>query len=242
MLHSDIVGLVCEYTPYYVLLDWIDPKKLISRSLCMNTNAFDYLLENPNLIIYPNIYKICPESFIKKDMQRLCRNDWFYISSNHLAIDLIEANLDKCNLTVLSRYAFAIDILKKYPNLINFEELCINSKAIDIIKHMIKITPDKVNWGYISANIGAIDIIEKEMETQTSRIKFDWLCVNKNAVHILNKYPDKISWEYLNHNSNCVELFRTKQERINWYHFSQNSDIFRPVFNKKLYKALLDVI
>lgn len=68
------------------------------------------------------------------------------LSRNPFAISIIEKNIEKINWTNLSSNCGAIDLLKKNIDKINWIWLGINTNAIDIILSNI----DKIDWGFLS--------------------------------------------------------------------------------------------
>jgi hypothetical protein len=63
--------------------------------------------------------------------------DWFHLSYNHNAIDLLEKNFDKINWYNLSFNPFAIHLLHKNLDKINWSNLSLNSGAIYILEKNI---------------------------------------------------------------------------------------------------------
>lgn len=251
MLHSDLVKLVCGYVPYYVLLDWVDPKKLKPSFLSLNLRAIDYLMENPHLIRYPQVYaNKGTDIFVQRDLHKLVlkkhiwekSDEWYYISFNWAAIDIIENNLDKCDDEKLNINKYAVNILEKHPYLIDFREICRNENAIHIIKNMLKYKLNKISWEYLSANANAIDIIEEELKKPDNKINFEWLSMNRNACHIIMKNQDKISWRDVSVNSGFIDLLKANQDKIDWMYFSGNINIFRPTFNQTLYNVMIKLL
>jgi len=76
--------------------------------------------------------------------------NWFYISSNPAAIDIVLENLDK----ISTRYFN----LNPHP------------KAIQYFKQ----NPDKIDWILMSMNPGAEELIVKNLD------KVDWIMLSKN--------------------------------------------------------------
>jgi len=58
--------------------------------------------------------------------------DWFYLSSNPNAIELIKENLDKINWHLLSQNYNAIEILKENPEKINWHYLSSNPAIFEL--------------------------------------------------------------------------------------------------------------
>ena len=65
--------------------------------------------------------------------------------------------LDKLDWFYLSSNPGAIDLLKNHPQKINWKQLSQNPAAIDLLKQ----NPDKIDWYYLSLNPGAIDLLDQ---------------------------------------------------------------------------------
>jgi hypothetical protein len=175
-----------------------NPDKIDWRELSKNTNAIHLLEANPDKI------------------------NWRELSWNSNAVDIIIKELEKnteiindlqimCilnahhkNISTLIRKMLEIN-----PQLLDngqFDELYMNSFAIDIIREILQSNPHKINWYYLSRNPNAIDILEAN--------------------------PDKINWKGLSINSNAIHLLREALEKdptgkdIDWELFSSNPSIF----------------
>ena len=124
--------------------------------------------------------------------------EWFHLSSNPGAIDLLKANPDNIHWEGLSRNR--------------------NPRAIDLLKA----NPDKIHWGYLSTNPGATDLLNNAPPEKT--ILFDWfeLSANPGAIDLLKKYPHRINWCQLSRNPGAIDLLRNNPEKIFWNYLCQN--------------------
>ena len=93
-----------------VLLDWIDPNKLIFEGLSYNKNAIG--------LLYDNIDKI----------------DWFHLSSNKNAIKILEQHQDKIDWEELAQNPSAIHLIENNIDEIDWDLLSANKNAIKLFK------------------------------------------------------------------------------------------------------------
>ncbi len=147
---------------------------------------------------------------------------WFKPAEIHLFEQTI------INWTWLSKN-YAIDILEKNLDKIDWNFLSMNPEAI----HILEKNPDKINWKWLSENPAAIHLIEKNLD------KIDWglLSGNPAAIHLLEKNIDKIDWDFLSGNSGAIHLIEKNLDKINWCYLSENFAIFK--INKIAYISLL---
>lgn len=239
LIHSDLIRLVCEYLPYYKLLEWIDPNKLNIDDLMYNNHALDYL-QDMNLITYPEIYRNRSTNIYVRQCKDINEIDSKYLSKN-CDIDLIEEHLDKCDIHLLNINCYAVHLFHKYPFLLK-PSICRNINAMHIIRPMIKLTTDKIAWRTLCVNENAIDIIEEELKKEHNNIDWESLSFNYNAIHILKANPNKICWNYLSGNSGAMDMLYDNQDKINYKNLSCNKGIFKPTFNKRLYNAMLTLL
>lgn len=260
MLHIDLIRLVCEYTPYYRLMGWIKPSKLCPKNLSSNPNAIDFLMEHPEFIIYPEIYANCGTNlFILQDWNKIINlpvdynPNWTHISKNICAIDIIEQNLDKCDFRALSGNKMAMHVLEKYAYLINIEYLCDNTNAIHIIKDIIKIGHGGLlNWDRLCGNPNAVNIVLNSLQrTEEGHLVNNRY--NNRCLTLLSANPaiwetlvkdslDKINWVIASSNPKAIHQLKLREQLIDWQNLSTNPGIFEPIFNKKLYLSLLNVM
>ena len=77
--------------------------------------------------------------------------NWYYLSDNPAAIQLLEANPDNINWPMLSWNHGAIQLLEANPDKINWDYLSENPAAI----HLLNANPDKINWNRVPFNKNA---------------------------------------------------------------------------------------
>ena len=158
--------------------------------------------------------------------------DWFWLSGNPNAIDLLKENSKKINWETLSgnTNTNAIELLKANPKKINWENLSGNPnlKAIELLKKY----PEEIDWDRLSGNQNpkAIELLNTKPE------KIDWenLSGNPNpkAIELLNANPEKIIWKQLSGNPNAIELLINNPEEIKWYYLSKNPNAIELIKNK----------
>lgn len=268
------------YRVRHILLDWIDLGKLDFAFLSRNSNALDLLVYNADKIDNGNFSTNVNPHVIHILTNNPDMIDWYHLSGNPNAIDLINDKLNEdpdstdINWGMLSAnpnafdilYVFqekilwhqlvrninpkvieyiikpnilnanmedywyalsgnsgAIELLKKYPENIDWELMSINSAAIELLTDKIDKNPNtRIDWELLSENPNAIEILDKH------RNKIDWagLSSNPNAIPILTDNVGKIDWDNLSANPNAIELLRENQHRINWKALSTNPSIF----------------
>ena len=79
ILNRDVLGIILDYVPYPILLEWIDINKLQWDSLSYNPNAVHILEKKPEKI------------------------NWKFLSKNPNAIHILEQNIDKIHFHYLSQ-------------------------------------------------------------------------------------------------------------------------------------------
>jgi hypothetical protein len=213
-------------SPYYKLVEWIDPDTLDFSNLCRNPCAISFLSEphnfykinwnilsgNPNAIqLINNALEQYPEkinwsqlsgnpgaiSLLERHIDKI---DWLMLSGNPGAISLLERHIDKIDWYRLSGNPSAIALLEQYPDKINWVTLSKNPEAIHLISNALEHHPEKINWHFLSMNYKAIHLIEKELE-KPSETPSEWGKSNK------------IDWGWLAENPNAIHLIRKKWEQ-----------------------------
>ena len=257
-IRSTILDKFAEILPTkYVLLDWIDKKKLNWSYLSQNPNAIDLLKENT--------HKIC----------------WDQLSLNPNAIDLLETrikyenNLDyneykklvisgnSINWYLLSQNPNAIKLLKKYDNAIVWYKLAqnLNPNAIDLLKKQIKVgftdsDSEESVWFSLSQNPNAMEILKDNPD------KIIWCELSKNsnpdAIELLKnriKYENnlsreeyydlegrnKIDWNELFKNPNAIDLLKENPTQPNFNYLSANPNAIDLLKEQIKYENTLDV-
>jgi hypothetical protein len=116
----------------------------------------------------------------------------------------------------------AIKLLKERVitnrNDLDWDKICKNENAIDIIYETLKHKPYYINWSSLACNTSneAIKIIEWKMKD----------------------YPEKISWGQLSRNPSAIKILLANIDKIVWSSFSSNTNIINPVAIKLLIKKI----
>jgi hypothetical protein len=235
-LRSIILDKFFEMLPTkYVLLDWIDQKKLNWFILSKNPNAIDLLESNPDNINWnilsnnPNAIDLLEkrieyEKFLNpvdyKNLKSNKKIDWSFLSQNPNAINLLKENQDNINWYCLAKNPNAIDLLKeriKYENELNITEY-----------NKLK-TNKQINWLLLSENPNAIDLLKERIKYENS--------LNDKDYSYLRRYQ-QINWDLLSKNPNAINLLKERikyeksnleknnslksHQKIDWSFLSQN--------------------
>jgi hypothetical protein len=229
------------------------PEKINWNMLSQNTNpdAIAILEQNLDHINWSNLERNPAPAAIalmKKQPQHNEKHYWFNLARNCTpeAIDIQAANLDKIDWWILSQNHAAADLLLSNIDKLVWSNLCYNTnpKIIALLAENI----ERINWDNLSANRApeAIAIIEKNLH----RLK-DWdrLSQNPTAIHLLEKnataihptkpkiishtrtgiytyIPPLLDWTNVSRNPAAAELLKRHKENINWHFISSNSFIF----------------
>jgi hypothetical protein len=155
--------------------------------------------------------------------QLLVESESIYFIEKH--IYLIDSEEKK---RLLSRNSFAVDILRKYPDKISWNDIVTNKKAIHVIEENLDLCIKSLNWK------GKIDLLNHPdftyiIEKHTDKILDNMICLNclpiiasnKNIVYIdlldkyLLKYPNKIPiptcnyfWDGLANNPIAIHIIK----------------------------------
>ena len=159
--------------------------------------------------------------FLPKDMDY---NIWYQLSSNPYAINILQKNIDKINFQQLSKNTStkAIDILEKHLDLIDWTELSKNTnpKAIEILAR----NQDKINWNYLSGNETEEAILL--LRDNLDKVNWYFLSSNKhpNAIILLSENEDKIDWHSItfNHTLDIIPILERNMDLIDWRYLSLN--------------------
>jgi hypothetical protein len=122
----------------------------------LNRNAFPILKQNPDKIVWKYFSANRNPEAIEMLAQNLDKIDWFSLCMNYSpeAMKLLEKNIHKIteldeiekrhHRRVLSANCCAVELLEKYPELIDWNALCknINPRAIYLLYN----NPDRINW------------------------------------------------------------------------------------------------
>ena len=162
---------------------WIPVDKINLLCLCRNENPQAIYLLTETQLLYPG---------------HLIRLDWYRLSTNPSAMDLLRA----------------------YPQRIEWRSLSENPSAIYLLSKAIEETPEKINWSRFSANPSAIDLIQSHME------KVDWIGLSSNphptAITLLQENPHKINWYRLSSNPQAISIIEQHLDRVDWNRLSLN--------------------
>jgi hypothetical protein len=174
------------------LRDWIPFEKLDKENLLQNPSAihlimnFDEniikadftnekrLLRNSNLMDFL-IYKK-DKYWVKKD------NKWVNELSFIDLFKILFGNIDHLWFT-LSKNPSVIDILKEYPDKINWRGLSFNPAAIDLLKA----NPSKIYWDDLYDNIAATELLNDNPEFKEQWQYWCHLSMNPNAIRLLKQ-------------------------------------------------------
>jgi len=188
--------------------------------------------------------EILPTKYVLLDWIDKAKLNWFWLSKNLNAIDLLENNLNEVDWDVLSTNPNAIELLTNNQDKINWIKLSTNPNAINLLKKRIKYEKsltneelneleNKIDWEELSANPNAIELLKKNQD----RIKWYLLSLNPNAIKLLenrieyektlideelDESENKIDWEYLSANPNAIDLLENNKDKINWTFLSGN--------------------
>lgn len=193
--------------------DWVNPEKVWNGRLCANPKAL-YLIKRLEII------------------------DWYYLSENPAAIEILEKNQKKIVWKNLSKNPKAEKLLRKniknadsenvsatpelrkllddYPNLISFETICSNSAAIDIINKNWDLVSDRCGY---SKNPALADFLKK------NKMEICYTCIYKNPnPDIFLKYLNGITFfpDEISANPTAVGFLKTHTHAINWKYLSRN--------------------
>ena len=85
-----------------------------------------------------------------------------------------------------------------------------NPNAIQLLKQF----PDKIDWYLLAKNPNAIELLEQNPD----KIKLDKLSSNPNAIHLLinekNELLEGIDWHLLCRNPNAIKLLKANYNKI----------------------------
>ena len=241
--------------------NYITPEMLVEISK-NKTRIVEILLkkEHENLAIQDNINNLphdihdkivehfqlsMPSKYVLEDWVPTDKLDWFILSINPCAIDLLMKQADFENSLTEEEYD-NLDIKKK----ICWNRLCRNNESIEILKKY----PLKIKWAYLSGNKKqqAVDILKERIiyeknnipeYDELNRIWYNSFCDNENpeimdlvkerieyekgmSIEELNNLdvPDKLDWSYLSANSSAIQLLKDNKNYIDWRELSNNTN------------------
>jgi len=206
----------------YDVLDW--------SYISANPNAIDILKDNIDKINWfelssntnPRAIELLRErAIIEKNMSRIdyrrLRNkiDWFNLSINPNAIDLLKENEDNIMWGYLSGNPNAIDLLEKNKDEIEWSILSINTnpRAIEMLNENQK----NIDWFMLSKNPNAIELLKKNREN----INWRALCINENAHELIK---ERVEYEMSLNPEEYKEL--KYGNKLDWNQLSKNKGLF----------------
>jgi hypothetical protein len=243
----------------YVLLDWIDKKKLNWSYLSQNPSAIDLLKENTHKIDWsllsgnpnPDVIKLLEERI--KYENNLDDNEY---------IELVTSGNNICWYS-LSQNPNAIKLLKKNYNEIVWYKLAKNSNpnVIKLLQKQIKVgftdnDSEESVWFSLSQNPNTMEILKDNPD------KIIWCELSKNsnpdAIELLKnrityesnlsreEYYDlegrnRINWKGLSANPNAIDLLKENPEQINFNYLSANPKAIDLLKEQIKYENTLDV-
>ena len=104
--------------------------KIVWVWLSSNPSAMNIIKHNLDKIIWNCFCKNTNPEAINILEKNIDKIDWYYLSSNPAAIHILSQNLDKLNSFLFSRNPNAMNILTKYPKLIDINAIMYNPNAI----------------------------------------------------------------------------------------------------------------
>ena len=155
--------------------------------------------------------------------------NWYYLSKNPRAIQLLIKNPDKIDFSALAYNPNVNEIIHELIN--NNQNFCFNLNK-DFLK-LISLKSDNINflnsiinqldWSQLSLNPYAIKILNKNRD----KINWSHLSLNPNAIEILEENCNKINWVYLSANPNAIKLLDENRDKINWFYLSKNPNAIK---------------
>ena len=188
-------------------------------------------------------------------------NAIYYLKHNPNIINLEKISSNPNGHIIINKY---ID-MKYYDNMINWDMIAINEKALHIIKkrlhyfnfsinicrnpsiiELLKNKSININLYSLCLNTNKyiINIIKKNINklNQLNKLKqyhWDNLSLNINTIDLLEKNKDKINWDNLSLNINAIDLLEKNKDKINWDNLSLNSNIF--IINHNKYNNRINI-
>jgi hypothetical protein len=220
-----------------------------------NINKINWgnLASNPNIwmlnktILQKNIdIQFCSMLPYNKHAVEIIRNNLHMIgvtslphNENPAAIRLIEEHFEKfCeqntmynphnslyHFEVLSRNPFALPLLEKHPDKINWKGFSSNPnpKMIPLLETYLEkkyVHAESLDWYNLSKNPYAISILEKHLD----KVNWDGLSLNPNAISIIEQHLDKAN-RYklcLNPNPDILSLLERNLDNVDWKELCSN--------------------
>jgi len=123
---------------------------------------------------------------------------------------------------ILSWYGHGIHLLEQNPDKIHWRDFnSMNPFALRVLEKY----PERIDWEQLSQNKHAVPLLEKNLD----KVCWSFLCYNVNAVHILEKHPEKINWHSISTNPNACHLLERnldKKDKFNWHCMGLDEHIY----------------
>jgi len=194
--------------------------------------------------IVQNYQNLQPSKYVLRDWVPKEKLDWFILSGNNAATELLMEQADYENSLSQEEY----DKLEKEKK-ISWMRLCNNEEGVKILKKY----PSKILWSYLSNNSKqqAVDMIKERLEYEKvnvpdidehNRVSYNSLCYNENP-EIMELIKERIEyeiilweenedlqmvdildWSYLSANPSAIELLKSNIDMIDWVSLSTNTN------------------
>ncbi len=160
----------------------------------------------------PVRFQIPHPEYTKLLREHLDELNWYLLSENPAAIDIIRENKDR---------------VKHYPN------LACNPVAMDIILELYPyLTHGKprrvINYlinDLLYAFLGDSDTMDNRSQKRADRrMIWKYLSSNPSAIDILKSRPGCIHWGFLSSNPAAIDILTMNKDRINWKGIGYNSN------------------
>uniref|UniRef100_A0A6C0L8U0 Uncharacterized protein n=1 Tax=viral metagenome TaxID=1070528 RepID=A0A6C0L8U0_9ZZZZ len=204
------------------------------KKICKHLHIFkEYINSSPETIKN----KMKAQKLAIKDLPDDIKEKVVKIYENILKYELRDwISLEKLDMNSLSYNPDAIDLLDKYPDKIDWQEIASNPNnegSVRLIRKYIfgnnqkssksnskyKKFANDIDWAVLSSNPYAIDLLEaiiKEGGADATNNRVDWYLFssNKEAIPILSKpeYRKHIDWAVLSSNPSAIDLLKDKWE------------------------------
>lgn len=204
MLPLDLILLVCDYIPRYVMIDWVE--KLIPR---FENDVANALSENISALDY----------YVEKYPSRLRYMYWHPGIAPYIIIDT-KINPPFINVFEMEEINNKLDMNEEFDTsnrlFDDWYALCKNGGMIELLEKCM----DKVDWEGFYRNPENWELIQKYPH------QIDWkhLSVFPEAIDILEKNPHCIHWKNLVSNNKSAPLWRAHPEKlaeVDWYSFTE---------------------
>lgn len=216
MLPLDLIELICDYIPKYVMLNHIEQEmkrycntktrtNIIISYLYKNINALQYIAEHyPDKLCYMYWHPgIAPYINIKNKR-------WYVLNKNLGMIELLEKYPRKILWHILSMNPAAIEMLENNPKRINWNNLIYNKASASLWRKC----PNKLKNVdlYEFTKYGPIEIIEENIDMFHQPNFWTNLLTRNDAIELIKKHYQPFKelhsgfiWEIIE-NANALEL------------------------------------